>query len=257
MPKELESWPRPRFTPGGGDALLFYIVFGSFDLTKPLSKSKYRASGMPEWLELVRCDRAKQPEVFTQYQGGKVWEAFKRDSPVMTKEAEQTPQCVILRAQVPDPPSLDYFRDVIGIVTWLLDAGGVSLSDPQMLWLWSADEWREEAFDPGELNADRHTTIMLSDEADGTNWYHTRGMRKFGRPDLSVHGVGLKHADAVTLLIERFIEFESLGGLIAEGEEIRMKNLPPGGVCRHGGDLEDPDFNNKHVSLVWPQGTLS
>jgi hypothetical protein len=81
-------------------------------------------------------------------------------------------------------------------------------------------------------------------------------MRKFGRPDIRVHGVVPKHADDVTLLIERFVEFQALGGVIPDGEEIRMKTLPPGGKCKHQGNLEDPDFNNVHVEIVWPDNGM-
>jgi hypothetical protein len=254
---ELPSWPRPHFTPGGGDALLFYVAFGTFDLKTPLSRSKYRTSGMPAWLELMHYDRTKHADVITGYQSGKMWEILKRDSPLTAEEAEDAPECVALRAEVPDPPTLDYFRDTIGIVTWLLDAGGVSVYDPQMLWLWSADEWREEAFAPGEPNPDRHTVILVSPEDNGTNWYHTRGMRKYGRPDLSVRGVGERHGAAVSQMIERFVELQALGGDIPEGQEIVMEALPPGGICHHRGNLDDPDFNNVHVAIEWPAGALT
>lgn len=257
MPTELQSWPRPHFTPGGGDALLFYAVFGAFDLKKPLSRSKYRTSGMPDWLELVHLDREKQPEAIAGYQSGKVWELLARDAPVVAAGAEAAPQCVALRAEVRDPPTLDYFRDTVGIVAWLLDAGGLSVYDPQMLWLWSADEWREEAFELNEPHPDRHTVILASPEGDGTTWYHTRGMRKYGRPDLSVRRVGGRYADGVAEVLERFVEFQALGGVIPDGEEVRLKPLPPGGVCRHRGNLDDPDFNNVHVSIEWPAGSLA
>lgn len=256
MPKELAPWPRPHFSPGGGDALLFYAVFGEFDLSTPLSKSKYRTSGMPDWLELVQLDGAKQPEAIARYRGGPVWDVLKRDMPLVADEAGRAPQCVALRAEVTDPPTLDYFRDAVGVLTWLLDAGGVAVYDPQMLWLWPADEWKGEAFAPGEANPDRHTTIMVSPEDGGTSWYHTRGMRKYGRPDLSVRGVGEAHADAVASLLEHFVEFQALGGLIADGEEVRVKALPAGGVWRHGGSLDDPAFNNVHVEVSWPAGAL-
>ena len=105
----------------------------------------------------------------------------------------------------------------------------------------------------GCLHPDRHTAILVSEDEGGTSWYRTRGMRKFGRPDLScprrrseVRG----RRDGQ--LIERFVEHQALGGVIAEGESIRMQALPPGGVCRHGGSLDDPDFNNVHVKIVWP-----
>ncbi|HEV3439633.1 MAG TPA: hypothetical protein VG122_19875 [Gemmata sp.] len=256
MAQELKSWPRPHFVPNGGTPLLFYTVFGVFDLTRPLSRSKYRTSGMPEWLDLVSYDRATHPEVFDGYQSGTIWEMLSRDSPLTANEAERAPQCIGLRGEPTDPPTLDYFRDTIGIVMWLLDVGGAVVYDPQMLWLWSAEEWREEVFEAGEVNADRHTAILVSEDVDSLSWYHTRGMRKFGRPDLSIHGVGTKHAEGVTLLIERFVEYQAIGGVIPEGEEVRMKALPPGGVCHHRGNLDDPDFNNVHVEIRWPSGEL-
>lgn len=257
MSVELQSWPRPHFAPGGGDPLLFYVVFGTIDLSQTLSRSKYRAAGMPDWLEMKSYDRAKQPQVLEQYQSGATWKVLKRDQPLLAAEAERAPHCVALRGGPHDPPTLDYFRDAIGIVTWLLDCGGCAIYDPQMLWLWSATEWREEVFEQHAPHPDRHTTILVSPEASGTSWYHTRGMRKYGRPDLSVHGVGHTHADAVMQMIERFVELQALGGRIPDGEVIRMKSLPEGGTCRHAGSEDDPDFNNTHVEITWPAGALA
>jgi hypothetical protein len=211
---------------------------------------------LPDWLEIVEYDRTKHPAVIAGYQSGKLWDLLRRDSPLTVEEAERTPQCVALRAEVPDPPTLGYFRDVIGVLTWLLDAGGTSVYDPQMLWIWSAEEWRDEAFAPDAPQPERHTTILVSPEHQGTSWYHTRGMRKYGRPDLSVRGVGEEHAEGVGLLIERFVELQAYGGVVPEGEAVVLEGLPPGGVCRHGGSVDDPDFNNVHIEIAWPGGKL-
>lgn len=256
MPFELHSWPRPHFLPGGDNPLLFYVVFGRFDLSRPLSRSKYHTSGVPEWLQMMQYDRATQPSVFADYLSGVTWDLLKRDQPVLARDAEGSPQCIALRGGPVDPSTLDYFRDTVGLLMWLIDCGGRAVYDPQMLWLWSADEWREEAFEPHKPNPDRHTTILVSPEESGTSWYHTRGMRKYGRPDLSVHGVGQPHADGVTIMIERFVELQALGGLIPDGEVIKMKSLPAGGVCRNAGSHDDPDFNNVHVEISWPPGAL-
>jgi hypothetical protein len=257
MPAELASWPRPHFSSGGGNPLLFYVVFGAFDLARPLGRTKYRTSGMPEWLEVVSYDRSTQPEVFAGYQSGPMWDLLKRDAPILARDVEQAPQCIAIRGEPADPPTLDYFRDTIGIVTWLLDAGGRAIYDPQMLWLWGADEWREEVFEPNAPNPDRHTTILVSPEDGGTSWYHTRGMRKYGRPDLSVRGVGAAHADGITLMIERFVETQALGAIILDGEVVRLQGLPGGGVCRHVGSINDPEFENLHVEIAWPPGALA
>jgi hypothetical protein len=81
-------------------------------------------------------------------------------------------------------------------------------------------------------------------------------MLKFGRTYFSVHRVGTEYANGVTLLIQRFVEYQALGGVIPEGESIQMKALPPGGICRHRGDLNNPDFNNVHVEIEWPVDAL-
>jgi hypothetical protein len=76
-------------------------------------------------------------------------------------------------------------------------------------------------------------------------------MRKFGRPELSIHDVPDELYDPIIDLFERFIELQAFGGVIAEGQDIRMKTLPAGMTCHHQGDLEDPDFNNTHVEIKW------
>jgi hypothetical protein len=257
MPGKLKSWERSHHTPGGGDALLFFVVFGQFDLTKPLSRSKYRSDGPGNWLQVSHVKRADSPEVFKGYQSPPMWDLFTRDAPVTAAEALKVPELIGVRAEVPDPPTLDYFRDAIGVITWLLDCGGVSIYDPQRLWLWSADEWRSEIFAPDEPQPQEHTVILVSDDTGHTSWLHTRGMRQYGRPDLSVRGVGSRYIDAVTQMIERFIETQAYGGVVKNGQEVHMRGLPPGGVCRLAGSPDDPDFNNTHIAIEWEKNALA
>jgi hypothetical protein len=161
-------------------------------------------------------------------------------------------ECGVLRGEIPDPPDLNYLRDVIGLTTYLLDNGGFAVADPQQFELYDAKRWHREIFDPGTANVAKHVKILFSDDADG-RWYHTRGLRKFGRPDLSVHGVPKEYGEAAIELCNRFIQMQALGGWIPEGQEVRMKSLPPDLRCHHAGSLDDPDFNNVHVEIVWPK----
>jgi hypothetical protein len=255
MPGKLKSWPRPHFTPGGGNPFLFYCVFGNFDLSKDFAKSKYRSNGPGDWLGVFHLTK---PEEIAPHRAGPIWKHLERDSPVTAAEAQKATQAVAVRGEVTDPDTLDYFRDAIGVLTYLLDHGGISIYDPQRFWLWSADEWRSEIFEPGEPLPQEHTVILVSDDegSESTQWLHTRGLRQYGRPDLSVRGVGPSHMDAVTNLIERFIEMQAYGGVVGEGQEVRMRGLPPGGVCHHWGSLEDPDFNNVHIAIEWPNGAI-
>jgi hypothetical protein len=161
-----------------------------------------------------------------------------------------------VHGEIADQPNLNYLRDVIGLVMFTLDHGGIAVCDPQQFKLYDADQWRRDIFEPGSSNLLRHVVILTSEEEGSANvdrtWYHTRGLRKFARPDLSVHNVPREYTNAVVDLCGRFIELQTLGGRIPEGQEIRMKSLPPGLICHHAGSLEDPDFNNVHVEIRWP-----
>jgi hypothetical protein len=255
MSSELASWPRPHFVPGGGNALLYYDVFGTFDLEQPLSGSKYRCGDI-DWIGVHHCDRERHPDAFLDTQPGPLWGLLEDDSPNTAELASRAPQMVAVRGEVADPGTLDYFRDAVGVVAWLLDAGGIAVCDPQMLRLWSADEWRAQVFDPNEPQPLKHTVIIDSPEDGSKHWLHTRGMLKYGRPDLSVPGVGPGHLEVATELIARFIVWQARGGVIRDGESVRIPGLPPGGVCRHRGSLDDPDFNNVHVAIEWNDGAI-
>jgi hypothetical protein len=76
-------------------------------------------------------------------------------------------------------------------------------------------------------------------------------MRKFGRPDVSVHGVSADVEDGVFDLCNRLIEHQAFGHVVPDGQEIRMASLPSGGVMHYGGNLDDPEFNNVHLDVSW------
>src|SRR6188768_3052368 len=99
MPGKLTSWPRPHFAPGGGKALLFFVAFGEFDLTKPLSQSKYRTNGPADLLDVVHLTRDKQAQAIAEYQSGPLWANMTRDAPVTAAEALKAPQAVAVRAE--------------------------------------------------------------------------------------------------------------------------------------------------------------
>ena len=231
----LPSWMRPRFQRGGGDAQLFYKIHGTFPASPSVSRTRHQCAGVPDGCDLQSYKRASTPDVFTfGLHDDLIGRDFRATQPELAAQVERTDQCLILRGVVPDPETLDYFRDAIGLIEALLEAGGIAVFDPQRFKWWSADEWRTRAFEPMRPVPGDHVVILFSEEQDGSGrWYHTRGMRKFGRPDLSVHHVPSGLASAVEDLCNRFIKSQAFGEIIQEGEEIRMHGLPSGWRCRH------------------------
>ncbi|MCU5781669.1 hypothetical protein MA04_00969 [Alcanivorax balearicus MACL04] len=248
----LEDWPRPYYQTTGGQPFLFYVVFGATVDGLTLSRSQYRCDGIPAGLELLSYGPDSHPEVLDSFRSGYLWDDIQRGDPELAKAIGAQQHCIVVRGELADAENLNYFRNTIGLVTCLLDNGGVGVLDPQSLAWWSAQAWRDRVFGPGKALPREHVVILVSEERDGTRWFHTRGMRKFGRPDLSLHHVPPQYHDAVTDLFNRLIELHAFGGVIAEGQEVRMRDLPSGMYCRHGGSEDDPDFNNVHVEVHWP-----
>ena len=251
MAIELNSWPRPRFEPGGGSATLLYVIYGQFTEDMAISGKTYRTAGVPEGVDLRKLTRAEQPEL--PFTDDDFAETAGREKPELFKRLKSAPECLVLKGNVADPPDLNYLRDAVGVVTCLLEHGGIAVMDPQQLKLYDLATWRGEIFEPEPPQLSRHVVILRSEEPDGAKWYHTRGLRKFGRPDLSMRSVRPEHESAVLEMFNRFIGLQTQGGRIPEGQEVRMTALPPGLTCHHAGSRDDPDFNNVHVEVRWPK----
>jgi hypothetical protein len=258
MDSSFESWERKYYAESDGEAFLFYVAFGNISQDMHLEERKYRCSGVPAGFELSTYDKVRDADVFDGFLEGYLWEQLNTVNPRLARTIQRSSTCAVFRGSQKNPETLDYLRDCVGLLTFLLDNGACSIYDPQMFHWWTPEQWHERLFDPAAAVPTHHVMILFSEEEGPKDlfWVHTRGMRKFGRPDISVHRVGRKYEDAVIDLCNRFIEYEAFGGLIPEGQEIRMALLPPGGVAHHGGDLDDPDFNNVHVEIVWPKRGL-
>lgn len=195
MTQALEDWTRAYLAGDGGRPFLFYVVFGSDVSALELSQSVYRCDAVPEGIEIMAYGADRHPEVFDDFRRGWAWEELARDQPDLAAMVRSQTRCVVVRGEAADAGTLNYFRNAIGLVTAMLDAGGVAIYDLPILKWWSPEEWREDVFDADGPSPRTHVVILVSEEDDGSEWMHTRGMRKFGRPDLSVHHFPPQHRD--------------------------------------------------------------
>jgi hypothetical protein len=252
MTSSLHDWPRPHFKHPGGKPFLYFVVYGKFGKMPGLSASHYRSTGIPTGMDLSHYQADQHPDVLAGFREGYLWTSLCSRNPELAKQVADSKECMILRGEIDDDDSLNYLRDSVGLLTCLLDHGGVTIYDPSMFHWWEPETWRQRIFDPAGPVPRHHVVILTSQESDSDlTWFHTRGMRKFGRPDLSIHNVPPPYNAAVIELCERFIELQAFGGIIEEEQEIKMKSLPHVMTCHHNGNLDDPDFNNVHVEIVW------
>lgn len=258
MSDALPDWPRRYYEKPGGKPFLFYVVYGAFARLPELSRQRYRTAGVFPGLELFKYHRQEHPNVLAGFQQEYHWRKLEKDNPTLAGQIRESDECLLLKGELEDQDNLNYLRDSVGLLTFLLDNGGIVVFDAQIFTWWEPQAWKEAVFQPKILVPGRHVVIFTSADRGQsrlrkTTWFHTRGMRKFGRPDISVDKVPNRYQKAVIDLCERFIEFQALGGIIKASSEIRMKSLPGGMICHHAGDLEDPDFNNVHVEITPPR----
>jgi len=246
-------WPRRHYRGVGGRPHLWYKVHGTFTGTPRVSASAHRTSGPPEGIDLLRYDRDQAPEVLAFGLDGLFGESLAALGPVAS-QVRTAPHALVLRGEIDDRPSLDYLRDVVGLITALLDGGGVAVFDPLILRWWTPDAWRRELFEPDAPVPGRHAVILVSDEErPGRRWFHTRGMQKFGRPDISLRDVAPEHEAGALDACERFIDLLAQGALVPHAKPVRLRGLPDGLLCFHEGSADDPDFNNVHLELRPPR----
>lgn len=255
MAADLETWERKHYVDGGGRPWLFYVIYGNVDSTAPLSRSVYRSNGPFEGIDVMSYGPDTHPDVPGSFRDGYLWDEFVAEDPASAARVSECDRCIVLRGTPTDATTLNYLRDTIGLITYMLDHGGCAVYDPQMFHWWNPTDWKRRLFDPAAAVPRHHTVVLVSEEDDPSlKWYHTRGMRKFGRPDISVRSVPEQLRDAVIDLCNRLIEHQAFGHVVPHGQEVRMASLPAGGIIEHGGDFDDPDFNNVHLDVRWPKG---
>ena len=251
MDNILSAWPRSHYQEGGGEPFLFYVVFGARLDNLQVSRSRHRCDGVPDGLAVLSYGPGDSDDI-DAFRNGYLWDVLQERDPGLAAVVAEQVSCVVISGTVVDARSLDYFRNTIGLVQALLDCGGVAVFDPQGFKWWTPRAWTEDVFAPGQPLPHLHTIILSSEDENGTQWLHTRGMRKFGRPDLSIHRVSSRYREAAIGLLNRFIEYQADGAVIADGQPVRMAPFPSGMYCVHAGEADDPDFNNSHIEIEWP-----
>jgi hypothetical protein len=247
------EWPRPYWKPSDEQGVLLFFVFGAFPEDLAIPAARYGSPGLPEGVELQRF----QNTVLSRWEGyplaGALGGLLQEDNPATYAEAKAAPHVVVIRGRFPDRESLDYLRDTLGVVAALTDVGGKAVIDPQILTLFDAASWREHYVVSGGAPPRHHVLILCSpEETKGRSWIRTRGMRKFGRPDISLTNVPDNEIDRAGALSERFVELGALGAHFDPEQAIEVDGVAGGLTVTLSGDEEDPQFNNSHAAMRWP-----
>lgn len=247
------AWSRPYWQPSEEAVVLQFYVFGKFASDLVIPSARYGSPGLPAGVTLERF----QNLALRRWDGyplkGALGELLKEDEPHIFEQARIAPDVLVVRGQLADSDNLDYLRDTLGVLAALLDVGGTSVLDPQILTLFGAARWRAHYLIENGAPPRHHVLIVrTADDQPDRARVRTRGMRKFGRPDVDLHNVPEAETDRAGALCEQLVELQALGAHFEEGQPLEIEGLAGELVARPGGSLGDPQFNNSHVAFRWP-----
>ncbi len=246
------DWTRPHWSRDEARAMLLYFVFGQFAEQPELDLSAHGSEGLPQGMEMRRIPKA----MLAHWEGhplrGALGGILRDGNPGAFDAARKAPECMMLRGELPDSDSLSYLRDTLGVVAALLNVGGITVVDPQILEIFSADDWRTRYADADPSAPRNHVAILCQDDDADSAWIKTRGMRKFARPDISVRQVPQDDVQRAGAVAARLVDLQARGMRFGEGSTVDVDGLPDGLRVTCGGSLDDPAFNNTHLELAWP-----
>jgi hypothetical protein len=227
-----------------------------------LSRERHHVEGFPDGLRLSAHQRAADPEWFGRFfarpgLGFDIDEVF-GDRADAVRAAERG---TVVRGELPDPPDLGYLRDTLGVLSALLDQGGLGVLDLFACRWWSPGEWAVRFVEQSSFAPADHVQVISSDDKllrPGI-WVHTRGLRKFGRPDLQIkHVIGPWRGDnpmtkAAGEVLNTLARRLCLGAVIRDGEVMPFRGTRRRGTFRLTPDDIDSKachFGNEVLEVV-------
>lgn len=262
------EWPRPHFTPSPSKASLFYLVFGEVPADLNVSRARHHVDQLPAEVTVSIHTRGDDPAWFDGWLsapvGLEIPSVFGDDADAVRAAC----RVAAVRAEFQDPDSLAYLRNAVGIVSAIAEQGAVAIFDVQALTWWRPEGWRGRFVDRSEFAIGDHIfTAVSRDPGDESKTsLRTRGMTKFGRPDLLVrHLPGPPQVDSPEVgragdIVDGLANYLARGGLITDGQTMHLARYDTSIVlfdARETGKRTDASQPALEICDVNPQTGLS
>jgi hypothetical protein len=212
-------WTRENYVVGGGPGEIALIALSTTRLPDPLPVSRKR-HGMPDEgdgpqsIALVARDRAEDPAWFTEQVVAPFAELIASDlGPQHAAAALAAEHAYVIEAQLDDPDDNGHVQAAWALAKCVCEEGATIVIDVYAARAHLGSEVAglapERAFD-----VMHEVTLFFDEVGDGTLAAWSLGLRKFGRPDLVLVGLGPDGATDAALLLR------DLAATLASGERI-------------------------------------
>ena len=149
----------------GYKLFLFYLVFGVSAEELEVSQKRHKVDELPEGLDIRSFTREAQGEWIDRWFSGAYGSVMREADAVLFERCKAVENCVVLQGTVKNDSTLDYMRNVIGIIQAFVDKGAVGIMDPQTITLYAPEQWTERFFGQ-EVNAQKHVIVLCSREGE-------------------------------------------------------------------------------------------
>ena len=251
-----ELWKRTAYAPGGGPGRVFLVLFSEQDAPPipAISRARHGVSSTEpmKHLETAVVGADQAPDWIRGWTEGALRNLADR---ALGDDALRLPgarSCVRIYGDVPDPADLAHLQLAWGLAKAFLESGCFAVLDAHQARWFPGKEvlgWApERAFDIG-----REVSVVF--ETDASPGYghvvHTRGLAKFGRPDLVMRGAKPEEADLAGRRLDALALRLAMGELLAPGQ--RIETLGGSAVLeeyRPGSNAPEVHLNNDGLLLL-------
>jgi hypothetical protein len=229
----VNDWPRPHFRRSGAKSSLFYLVFGEPPAHLNVKRARHHVDELHPELQVSIHARGDDPAWFDGWLSNPLGAEIDRAFGAEARRVYTAGRVAAVRGEFDDPASLNYLRNTVGVVSAIAESGAVAIFDVYALTWWKPDEWRRRFIERNEFHIADHVFTAVSQEEGAadegpTLRMRTRGMRKFGRPELQVRRVpGPPDVDTPAVrraadVVDGLANYMARGGVIGDGETMHL-----------------------------------
>lgn len=248
-------WPRPLLEEAPSPASVEFFVFAEapLDMSEAFSRSRH---GLPECfsvddLNLQMHSREKSPDWFDDFFEGAMLNVARLDVGSGVEQLVCSTFLYRVSVEVAEPLDLAYLQAIWAVAKGLCERGATFVCDtPANTWL-TAGMLAE--LDPlRSFSIGREVKLVF--ETEPTEGFghlmHTRGMAKFGQPDIVLVGTGPADVTAGGALLNDLARRGAEGATLKAGQTAAPRGLFPRKLEPYEPDARHPQVHLNNCGLV-------
>jgi hypothetical protein len=209
--------------------------------------------GLPDGVDVQTVARADAPEWVDGFFAPALMDLAERDLGWPGRPPVEPTAVHVVKVRAEDPSDLRHLQAAWALARAFLDTGGFALLDAHaQAWL-SPTHIKERPADAPLRMADEVSIVFETEPEHGFgHLMHTRGMLKFGRPDLVVVGIPPKHGVRIADIVNQLAERLALGTRLDPGDTVDLEALGTLRADRYvpGENAPELHLNNRGLVLV-------